>query len=146
MEDLGKSHKIHVVVNNRQEEHELTVFENLGIIVHQNLSILIDPCATKIFISGAVLKIIKVKAGEHGEFIYVEMDLRVKQKVRGKVIGCSINLGEFFPREKLYVMILGYYVVVFSMDRLESHEVVINCKTKWLSLVDDEGKRPMIVG
>jgi hypothetical protein len=32
------------------------------------------------------------------------------------------------------------------MDWLESHEVILNCKTKWLSLVDDEGQRCVIVG
>jgi hypothetical protein len=32
------------------------------------------------------------------------------------------------------------------MDWLESHEVILNCKTKWLMLVDDEGQRHVIVG
>jgi hypothetical protein len=32
------------------------------------------------------------------------------------------------------------------MDWLESHEAILNCKTKWLSLVDDEGQRRVIVG
>jgi hypothetical protein len=35
---------------------------------------MIDPSATESFISGAMLKIIKVKAVEHGEFRFVEMD------------------------------------------------------------------------
>jgi hypothetical protein len=32
------------------------------------------------------------------------------------------------------------------MDWLESHEAILNCKTKWLSLVDDEIQRHVIVG
>jgi hypothetical protein len=32
------------------------------------------------------------------------------------------------------------------MDWLESHEAILNCKTKRLSLVDDEGQRRVIVG
>ena len=28
---------------------------------------------------------------------------------------------------------------------LESHEAILNCKTKWLSLVNDEGQRRVIV-
>ena len=46
----------------------------------------------------------------------------------------------------MYVMILGSYDVVIGMDWLEMHEAILNCKTKRLSLVDDEGQRRMIVG
>jgi hypothetical protein len=77
-----------------------------GTFVDQTLSILIDLGATKIFISGATLKRIKVKAVEHDDFSIVEMDLGAKPKVGGKVTGCSLNLGEFITRANLYVMIL----------------------------------------
>jgi hypothetical protein len=43
-------------------------------------------------------------------------------------------------------MILGSYDVVIGMDWLESHEAILNCKMKQLSLVDDEGQRHVIVG
>jgi hypothetical protein len=43
-------------------------------------------------------------------------------------------------------MILGSYDVVIGMDWLESHEAILNCKMKQLSLVDDEGQRRVIVG
>jgi hypothetical protein len=43
-------------------------------------------------------------------------------------------------------MILGSYDVVIGMDWLESHEAILNSKMKWLSLVDDEGQRSVIVG
>jgi hypothetical protein len=137
--DMGKAHRIHAVVNNRQEEHQSTVLETIGIVVDQTLSILIDPGATESFISGAALKRIKVKVVEQDKFSFVEMDLGAKQKVGGKVMGCALNLGEFVMRTNLYVTILGSYDVVIGMDWLESHEVILNSKTKWLSLVDDEG-------
>ena len=56
MGDMGKAHRIHAVVNNRQAEHQSTVLETTGNIADQTLSILIDPGATESFISGAVLK------------------------------------------------------------------------------------------
>jgi hypothetical protein len=115
------------------------MLEMSGTLVDQTLRILIDPGVTKSFISGVVIKRIKVKAVEQDEFIFVEMDLRAKQKVGGKVTGCSLNLGEFFTRGNLYVMILGSYDIVISMDWLESHEATLNYKMKRLSLVDDEG-------
>jgi hypothetical protein len=66
------------------------------------------------------------------------MDSRAIQKVGGKVRGCILNLGEFFMRTNLYIMILGYYDVMIGMDWLESHEAILNCKMKRLSLVDDK--------
>jgi hypothetical protein len=144
--DMGKAHRIHAVVNNHQAEHQSTVLETTGTIADQTLSILIDPGATESFISGAALKRIKVKAVEQDEFSFVEMALGAKQKVGGKVMGCALNLGDFVTRVNLYVTILGSYDVVIGMDWLESHEAILNCKTKWLSLVDDEGQRRVIVG
>jgi hypothetical protein len=99
---------------------------------------LIDPSATESFISGATLKRIKVKEVEPDELSLVEMASEAKHNVGGKVIGCTLNLGEFVTRANLYVTILGSYDVVIGMDWLESHEAILNCKTKWLSLVDDE--------
>jgi hypothetical protein len=69
-----------------------------------------------------------------------------KQKVGGRVTGYTLNLGEFFTRATLYITILGFYDVVIGMDWLESHESMLNYKTKRLSLVDDEGQRCVIVG
>jgi hypothetical protein len=107
---------------------------------------LIDPSAIEIFISGVTIKIIKVKEVEKDEFISVELASGAKQKVGGKVTVYSLNLGEFFTRANLYVMILGSYDVMIGMDWLESHEAILNYKTKWLILVDDEGQRRVIVG
>ena len=122
------------------------MLETTGIVVDQTLSILIDPSATESFIYGAALKRIKVKKVEHDDFSFVEMASGAKQKVGGNVMGCTLNLGEFVIRANLYIMILGSYGIVINMDWLESHEVILNCKMKQLSLVDDEGQRCVIVG
>jgi hypothetical protein len=116
MGDMGKAHRIHAAVNNHQAEHESTVLETTGTIADQTLSILIDPGATKSFISGAVLNRIKVKAVEQDEFSFIEMASGAKQKVGGKVTGCILNLAECVTRADLYVTILGSYDVVIGMD------------------------------
>ena len=102
---------------------------------------MIDSGATERFIFGADLKRIKVKEVEQDEFSFVEMVSGAKQKVGGKVTGCALNLGEFVTRANLYIMTLGSYDVVIGMDWLESHEAILNCKMKQLSLVDDEEQR-----
>jgi hypothetical protein len=89
-----------------------------GTVANQILRILIDPSGTESFICGAVLKRIKVKAVKQDEFSFVEMALGAKQKVGGKVTGCTLNLGEFVTRANMYVMILGSYDVVIGMDWL----------------------------
>ena len=61
-------------------------------------------------------------------------------------MGCALNLGDFVTRTNLYVTILGSYDVVIGMEWLELHEAILNCKMKWLILVDDEGQRWVIVG
>jgi hypothetical protein len=110
-----------------------------GTIIDQTFSILKDPGATKSFISSVVLKRIKVKASEQDEFRYVEMASRFKQKVGGKVTECSLKLGYFITNTNLYITILGSYDVMINIDWLESHEEIVNYKTKWLSLFNDEG-------
>jgi hypothetical protein len=47
------------------------------------------------------------------------MDSGAKQKVGGKVTGCTLNLGDFFTKANLYIMILGSYDVMMGMDYLE---------------------------
>jgi hypothetical protein len=64
MGELGQAHWIHAMVNNHQEENQLTMLKMSSIITDQTLIILIDPGARKSFISSATLKIIKVKAVE----------------------------------------------------------------------------------
>jgi hypothetical protein len=76
----------------------------------------------------------------------VEMASGAKQEVGGKVTGCALNRGEFVTRVNLYVTTLGSYDVVIGMDGLGTHEAILNCKTKWLSLVDDEEQGRVIVG
>jgi hypothetical protein len=106
MGDLGKAHWIHAAMNNHQVEHQSTMLKTSGIIVDQILSILIDLGAIESFISGATLKIIKVKEVEQEDFIFVGMDSGAKQKVGGKVMGCTLNLEDFVTRDNLYIMIL----------------------------------------
>ena len=85
------------------------------------------------------LHYVVLKVVVQDKYSFIERASEAKQKVGEKVTGCALNLGEFVTRVNLYVMILGSYDVVINMDWLESHEAILNCKMKRLSLVDDEG-------
>jgi hypothetical protein len=92
------------------------MLKTLGTIAKKTFIILIDPSATKIFIYGAMLKIIKVKKVEHDTFSYVEMASTPKQNIGGKVMGCSLKVGYFFTKANLYIMILESYDFMIGMD------------------------------
>jgi len=97
---------IHAVVNNHEVEHLSTLLKTSSTIIDQKFCILIDRGAIEIFISSVVLKKIKVKEVDKNMFRYIEMALGAKQRVGGKVTDCSINLGDFVTKAKLYVTIL----------------------------------------
>jgi hypothetical protein len=117
------------------------VLETSGTIYNYTFSVLIDISAIERFISGVMLKIIKVKEIKQDEFIHMEMSSGAKHKVVGKAIDHSLNLGYFVRKDNMYIMILGYYDVIIGLDWLESHDAILKCKNKQLSWIDDEGKR-----
>ena len=92
---MGKAHRIHAAVNNRQAEHQSTVLETIGIVADQTLSVLIDPGATESFISGAALKRIKVKAVEQDEFSFVEMASGSKKSLEGRLRVVALTWDSF---------------------------------------------------
>jgi microsomal dipeptidase-like Zn-dependent dipeptidase len=98
-------------------------------ISDQHCSVLIDLGSIESFISSAALKIIKVKAVEQDKFRYVELASGAKHKVGGKVKDSNINLGDFVASVKHFVTTLGSYDIVIGMDWLESHDMILNCKT-----------------
>jgi hypothetical protein len=122
------------------------MLEMSGMITNQNYNVLIDIDAIESFISSAVLKRIKLKEFEHDEFKYIEMVEGAKKKVGGRVTGCSLKMGDFVTKIDLYVTILGSYGIVIGMDWLESHDVILNYETKWLSLTDDLGQSRVSLG
>ena len=74
------------------------------------------------------------------------MESRTNKKFEGKVRDCKINLGEFITCVNLFVITLGSYDNVIRMDWLILHDVIRNCKTKILSLIDDLRHNREIVG
>jgi uncharacterized protein with GYD domain len=124
---LGKAHRIHVAVNNHQDEHQSTVLDMSSMITDQQFSILIDPGAIESFISSVVLKRIKVKEVKKDDFRYVELASGAKEKFGGKIKDFIINFGEFVACVNLFLTTLGSYDMVIEMDWLESHDVILNC-------------------
>jgi hypothetical protein len=134
------SHQIYAVVNNRQEEHQSTVVESPGTLNHINVKILFDSGATDSFIPPSSLEKSGLATYEHDDFKQVEMDSGEKQVVGPSVDNCLVDLGVCTTRLKVYITSLGMYDLIIGMDWLEAHRAMVDCFTKMVLCVDDEGR------
>jgi hypothetical protein len=142
----SSSHHIYVMVNNRQAEHQSMVVESSGTLNHINVRILFDSGATDSFISPSSLEKSGLAAYEHDDFKQVEMALGEKQAVGPTVDNCLVDLGVCTTRLKVYVTSLGTYDLIIGMDWLETHQAMVDCFTKRVLCVDDEGRPVEIHG
>jgi hypothetical protein len=74
------------------------------------------------------------------------MASREKQAVGPSVDNCIVDLGVCTTRLKVYVTALGAYNLITGMDWLEAHQALVDCFTKRVFCVDDEGRQVEIQG
>ena len=60
--------------------------------------------------------------------------------IRPSVDNCIVDLGVCTTRLKVYVTALGTYDLIIGMDWLASHRDLVDCFTKRVFCVDDEGR------
>jgi hypothetical protein len=68
------------------------------------------------------------------------------QVVGPSVDNCLVDLGVCTTRLKVYITTLGMYDLIIGMDWLESHRSMVDCFTKRVLCVDDEGRPVEIHG
>jgi hypothetical protein len=140
------NHHIYATVNNRQVEHQSTMVESSGMLNHINVRILFDSGDTNSFISPSALEKSGLAAYDHDDFKQVEMALGEKQAVGPRIDNCLVDLGVCTTRLKVYVTALGTYDLIIGMDWLEPHRAMVDCFTKRVLCVDDEGRPVEIHG
>jgi hypothetical protein len=136
----SSSHQIYAAVNNRQAEHQSVVVESSGTLNHINVKILFDSGAMDSFISPSALEKSGLAAYEHDDFKQVEMASGEKKTVGPSVNNCIVDLGVCATRLKVYVTALGAYDLIIGMDWLSAHRALVDCFTKRILCVDDEGR------
>ena len=134
------SHHIYKAVDNCQAKHQFTVVESSGKLNYVNVKILFDSGATDSFISPSALEKSGLAAYEHDDFKQVEMALGKKQAVGPSVDNCVVDLGVCTTKLKVYTTSLGAYDLIIGMDWLAAHRALIDCFTKKVLFVNDEGK------
>ena len=68
------------------------------------------------------------------------MDLGEKQAVGPSVDNCIVDPGVCTTRLKVYVTALREYDLIIGMDWLAAHRSLVDCFSKRVLCVDDEGK------
>jgi hypothetical protein len=63
-----------------------------------------------------------------------------RQAVGPSIDNFLVDLGVCTTRLKVYVTVLGTYELIIGMDWLESHQSMVDCFTKRVLCVDDEGR------
>lgn len=63
-----------------------------------------------------------------------------------RVMKCSVELGGQPTKINMYVIMLGSYDILISMDYLEEHWSIINCKHNIISYITKGGARQQIQG
>jgi hypothetical protein len=142
----SSSHQIYIAVNNHQAEHQSMVVESSGTLNHINVKILFDSGATDSFISPSALEKSGLAAYEHDDFKQVEMASGEKQAIGPSVDNCIVDLGVCTTRLKVYVTTLRAYDLIIGMDWLEAHQALVDCFTKRVLCIDDEGRPVKIQG
>ena len=140
MGKASSSHHIYAAVDKRQAQHQSTVVESSSKLNYVTVRILFDSGATDSFISPSALEKSGLAAYEYDDFKQVEMASREKQAVGPSVDNCIVDLGVCTTRLKVYVTALGTYDLIIGMDWLTAHRALVDCFTKRVFCVDDEGR------
>ena len=122
--------RIYVALEDRQEDHQLTVVEVVGKIAEQSVSILTDPRSTHSYITPRVVKICAFKKLKHRKAWLVQLATGTRRKVSEVVEKCPLVMNGWVTCVDLNVLPLGSYDVLIGMDWLEAHRVKLDCYNK----------------
>jgi hypothetical protein len=131
--DMGRSlHQINAAIDGRQADHQSSVVEIKGKIHDTQISILIDPRATLIYITPDVVESNKLKKQKHAKSWLVQLATCTKRKVVNFISNLEFILDGQKIRNNMNILPLGSYYMVIGMDWFEKHKEVLDCYTKIL--------------
>jgi hypothetical protein len=144
--DMGQSHRVFAVVDNRQAEHQASVIEASGMIRGRAVSILLDTGATDSFVSPLVVERCGLVATRQDVRWEVELASGARVSVTSMVRECPIQIGSLTTLADLRVTPLGSYGLVLGMDWLYAHKARLDCHKKLVECLDDDGNASVISG
>eukprot|EP00253_Pinus_taeda_P025293 PITA_25293 len=145
--EVGRSVPIiNAALEDRQVEYQPTMVEFEGKISNLIISILIDPGATLSYVSPKVVERFNLQSVKFKNPWLEQLSTGAKRQVTAKVNDCSFTIADQPVTADLNVLPLGSYDILISMDWLEKHWSLVDCKTKIIYYRDQQGNRKEMQG
>eukprot|EP00253_Pinus_taeda_P002305 PITA_02305 len=145
--EVGRSvPRINAALEDRQAEYQPTMVEFEGKISNLIISVLIDPGATLSYVSPKVVERCNLQSVKFKNPWLVQLATGAKRRVTAKVNDCSFTIADQPVTADLNALPLGSYDILISMDWLEKHWSLVDCKTKIIYYRYQQGNRKEMQG
>jgi hypothetical protein len=110
-----------------------------GMIINQNITILIDLGASHSYIDPKMVESLHLTRSKHGKSWLVQLDTGAKRKVNEMVNSCLMDMNGLSTREDLNIFPLGSHDCLIGIDWLEQHHAILYCHNKAFTCLDEKG-------
>eukprot|EP00253_Pinus_taeda_P030099 PITA_30099 len=145
--EVGRSiPRINAALEDRQAEYQPTMVEFEGKISNLAISVLIDLGATLSYVNPKVVERCNLQSIKFKNPWLVQLATGAKRRVTAKINDCSFTIADQPITVDLNILPLGSYDILISMDWLEKHWSLVDCKTKVIYYRDQQGNSKEMQG
>eukprot|EP00253_Pinus_taeda_P012142 PITA_12142 len=145
--EVGRSvPRINAALEDRQAEYQPTMVEFEGKISNLTISVLIDPGATLSYVNPKVVERCNLQSAKFKNPWLVQLATGAKRRVTAKINDCSFTIADQPITADLNILPLGSYDILISMDWVEKHWSLVDCKTKVIYYRDQQGNSKEMQG
>jgi hypothetical protein len=117
-----------------------------GMINNHAFTILIESGESHSYIYPKVVEIFQFPRRKHGKSWLVQLATRSKRKVVELIKSCPVDMNGLSTKKDLNILPLGSYKFLIGMDWLEQHHVVLFCRNKAFTCLNEEGNPRTVQG
>eukprot|EP00253_Pinus_taeda_P006262 PITA_06262 len=117
-----------------------------GKISNLTISVLIDPGATLSYVNPKVVERCNLQSVKFKNPWLVQLATGAERRVTAKINDCSFTIADQPITADLNILPLGSYDILISMDWLEKHWSLVDCKTKIIYYRDQQGNSKEMQG
>jgi len=130
--------RISVALENRQADHQTSMFEIEGMINIKPISILVDLGASLSYISLGIVEKCDMSLRKFEKSWLGQLATGTKRKVVNFIESCEISTNDFQTHVNLNVLPLGSYDALIGIDWLEKHKFILNCFEKTFTCLNEK--------
>jgi hypothetical protein len=132
---------IYAALDNNQDDHQSSVVEMEGMIASRLVYILIDLGSNLSCVAPWTVDKCKLQLVRHVKPWLVQLATITKIKVAEVIPACQFIMDGFPTQATLNILPLGYYDMLFGMDRLATYKTRLDCYHKNLECENEEGRK-----